>query len=277
MSTSVWPYQDPEKLLICTTGSRDNVYIDNIRYDGLLQPQAPVFLTFGDEDTTLWDSAIEPIMGTDAAIATSNELIHLSMEGHILGQITNSPESRAIDWLNPTTIVAGTAKNVVLWDTRAGGAAQRFAHPGTITGLQTVPGTSGTQILVSSNHKLSLYDMRMAKQHRDRSLLSFPILHETPQLPFSISSQHLVAAATKQGAKNIVQVFSLRTGREVCALKPPESLKDGSRIPSQLAWREDERGTTYLQACIGDRILKWCWEDYFGDVTTADEYLRNLK
>jgi hypothetical protein len=198
------------------------------------------------------------------------------MEGHMLGQITNSPESRAIDWLNPTTIVASTAKNVMLWDIRAGGAAQRFSHPGMVTALKTVPGTAGNQILVSSNHKLSLYDVRMPSKYPERSLLSFPILHESTQLPLAISEQHLVAAATKQGARNIVQLFSLRTGREVRTLEPPEPLKDGSRAPSQLAWHDDDRGMEYLQTCVGDRIVKWSWEDPYGDVTTAYEQTQNM-
>jgi hypothetical protein len=127
--------------------------------------------------------------------------------------------------------------------------------------VRSVPSSSGTQLLLSTNHGLSLHDTRMTPapfSKLSRPMLHFPIIHEEPQLVFDISARDLVAVSTKNGRRDEVRILSLRTGREVRTLQLPDGVR---KRPTQLAWREDERGVEFLQTCIGERIGKWCWMD----------------
>lgn len=256
MSTSVWPANDPQKILVCAGSGLQNAYISSLRHDDLV-PQPPVFLSLGTEETTLWDSAIAPT-GSTAAISASDAVRHISLSGDVLSTLKRSADSRSLSWLNTTTIAAGASKTVLLWDTRAQGSTPRFSSPHTITGVQTVPSSSGTQLLVSTNYGLSLHDTRSSTSKSSKPLLHFPLTHEGPQLVFDVSKRDLVAVSAKNGARDEIRVLSLRTGREVRTLPLP---KEVVKRPTQLAWREDERGVEFLQACIGERIGRWCWDD----------------
>ncbi|KAM0713512.1 hypothetical protein Q7P37_010474 [Cladosporium fusiforme] len=267
MSTSVWPAHDPHTLLACASGGSDNVYIGGLgnQDEGLHRPS--VFLSLGDNETTLWDSAISPT-GETAAIAASDRVRHISTDGRVLSNLRKSASSRAVSWLNPTTIAASSAKTVLLWDTRAKGSSPRFSSPHTITGLRTVPSSSGTQLLISTNHGLSLHDTRMPATSTARTansktntnpstpLLHFPLLHEGPQLTFTINARSLIAFSAQNGAKSEIRLASLRTGRVMRTLQAP---KDAAKRPTQLAWQEDERGVEFLQACMGERVGRWSW------------------
>lgn len=255
MSTSVWPAHDPHTLLACASGGTENVYIGGLgNQDEGLRPS--VFLSLGDDETTLWDSAISPT-GETAAIAASDRVRHISTDGRILSNLTRSSNSRAASWLNPTTIAASSAKTVLLWDTRAQGSSPRFNSPHTITGLLPIPSSNGTQILISTNHSLSLHDTRTSTSRASKPLLHFPLLHEGPQLIFDVNSRGLVAFSAQNGAKNEIRVASLRTGREVRTLRAPGEV---AKRPTQLAWCEDGRGVEFLQACMGERVGRWGWD-----------------
>jgi hypothetical protein len=261
MSTSVWPAHDPQKLLVCGSGAFENAIIASIGGpDRVTQPD--INLRIGDDETIFWDGAISSA-GDTAAIAGSDGVFHLSMDdGQILARLQGAASSRSLSWLNPTTIAAGSGKTALLWDTRTHGSSSRFDCKHTITGVRSVPSSSGTQLLLSTNFGLSLHDTRMSpapsSSQVSRSLLHFPIVHEEPQLVFDVSTRDLVALSRKNGKRDEVSVLSLRTGREVKTLQSPGGVR---KRPTQLAWREDERGVEFLQTCIGERIGKWCWKD----------------
>lgn len=260
-STSVWPANDPQKLFVCASaGGSQNVYIGSLSHEDRVS-YPPVFFNIGNEETTLWDSAISPT-GNTAALSASDNVHHFSMDGHLLNTLPKSTNSRSLSWLNPTTIAAGASKTVLFWDTRARGSTTRFSCPHTITGVQTVPSSSGTQLLLATNHGLSLHDTRMFTAKASKPLLHFSQLHEGPQLVFDVSQRDLVAVSAKNGAKDEVRVLSLRTGRPVRTLQTP---RDVVKRPTQLAWNEDERGVEFLQACIGERVGRWCWKDMEGE------------
>ncbi|KAM0690794.1 hypothetical protein Q7P36_009563 [Cladosporium allicinum] len=259
LSTSVWPAHEPQRLLACGSGSNSNLVISSVATPDSAPEPGYAFL-IGNDETTLWDSAISSA-GDTAAIAGSDRVIHLSMDGLILDTLPGVGNSRSLSWLTPTTVAASSGKTALLWDTRARGSSSRFSCQHTITGVRSVPSSSGTQLLLSTNFGLSLHDTRMQSapsSRHSKPLLHFPIVHEEPQLVFDVSARDLVAVSQKNGRRDEVRILSLRTGREVRTLQlPPEERKR----PTQLVWRQDERGVEFLQACIGERIGKWCWKD----------------
>lgn len=262
MPTSVWPAQDPQKLLACSSGGIENVYIGSILHSEHMS-HADVKISVGTEETTLWESAIAPT-GDTAAIAGSDCVVHLSMEGHELAEISGIANSRSLSWLNQTTIAASSGKTALLWDTRTYGSSSRFTSPHTITGVRTVPSSSGTQVLLSTNFGLALHDTRMlpaqnskSKPTTTRPLLNFNMSHEGPQLVFDINDRDLIALSQKNGMREDVRILSLRTGQEVRTLDMPKASR---KRPTQLVWREDERGVEFLQACIGERVGRWSWD-----------------
>jgi hypothetical protein len=259
MSTSVWPAHDPQKLLVCGTGSFENVFIASIP-DSDFVSQPDVNLRIGDDETIFWDGAFSST-GDTAAIAGSEGVFHLSNDGQILATLQGSANSRSLSWLNPTLIAAGSGKTALLWDTRTHGSSARFNCKHNITGVRSVPSSSGTQLLLSTNHGLSLHDTRMSpapSSKLSQPMLHFPLIHEEPRLVFDVSARGLVAVSQKNGWRDEVRILSLRTGREVKTLQPPSEQR---KRPTQLAWREDERGVEFLQTCLGERIGKWSWRD----------------
>lgn len=252
MSTSVWPAQDPQKLLACTSGGFENVFIGSLAHeDRVSSPE--IKLSIGNDETTLWDSAISST-GESAAIAGSDRIIHLSMEGRILARLPGAAYSRSVSWLNSGTIAASSGKELLLWDTRTRGSSRRFSCRSAITGVRTVPSSGGNQLLLSTNQNVSLQDTRML---RSKPVLEFGILHEGPQLIFDVNDRDLVALGHKEGRRDEVRILSLRTGQLLKTLEAPDAAK--KKRPTQLIWREDERGVEFLQACIGERIGRWCW------------------
>lgn len=252
MSTSVWPAHDPQKLLACTSGGFENVSIGSIAHeDRVTRPE--IKLSIGNDETTLWDSAISST-GETAAIGGSNRIIHIAMEGHIIARLRKATHSRAVSWLNTSTIAASSGKELLLWDTRTRGSSSRFTCQSVITGVRTVPSSNGNQLLLSTNQNISLQDTRML---RSKPVLNFGILHEGPQLIFDVNDRGLVAFGHKEGRRDEVRILSLRTGRLLKTLDAPETAQ--KKRPTQLKWREDDRGVEFLQACIGERIGRWCW------------------
>ena len=84
----------------------------------------------------------------------------LSAEGRLLHTYHAGRDVRAVDWLNPTTTVGGSARgDVFLWDTRTWGSSLRFRHPGPVTGIRNMG--NGSQILVSGMESMCIYDVRM--------------------------------------------------------------------------------------------------------------------
>ncbi|OQN99900.1 hypothetical protein B0A48_14105 [Cryoendolithus antarcticus] len=270
VSTSVWPAKDPEMMVLLTDHSRDNVYVEATQFH-----TAARISTINRDGDPLWQCVINPLNPVSMAIAATQGVTNLPCTEHDQGEsLSGLAETRSVDWLDASTIAAGTGKTVLLWDTRnSDNKRDRFNHGAQITALQTVPRSGSTQLLVASNRRLSLYDTRFRPNKPGNALLSFSLLHETTTLTMSISSRGLVAAATKIGADNKVQLFSLRAGRELTALDLP-----GRRAAhvTQLAWREDDVGAEYLQACVGNKLVKWGWEDPTEEVEGADEYIAEM-
>lgn len=252
MSTSVWPAHDPQKLLACTSGGFENVFIGSILHeDRMTRPE--IKLSIGNDETTLWDSAISPT-GETAAIGGSDRIIHVSMEGHIIARLQKAKHSRSVSWLNASTIAASSGEKLLLWDTRTRDSSARFSCKSAITGVRALPSSNGNQLLLSTNQNISLQDTRMLHSN---PVLDFGILHEGPQLIFDVNDRDLVAFGHKEGRRDEVRILSLRAGQLLKTLEAPEAAR--KKRPTQLVWREDERGVEFLQACIGERIGRWCW------------------
>lgn len=254
MSTSVWPARNPQKLLACTSGGVENVFIGSLAHEDRIS-RPDIKLSIGNDETTLWDSAISST-GETAAIAGSDRIIHLSMEGRILSRLPKAAHSRSVSWLNSSTIAASSSKELLLWDTRTRGSSSRFSCRSAITGVRTVPSSGGNQLLLSTNQNLALQDTRMLRPG-STPVLDFSILHEGPQLIFDVNDRDLVALSHKEGRKDEIRLLSLRTGRELRTLHVPGPVYQ--KRPTQLVWREDERGVEFLQACMGNIIGRWCW------------------
>jgi len=252
MSTSVWPARDPQKVLACTSGGVDNVFISSIATEDQASGAA-LKLSIGNDDTVLWDSAISS-MGETAALGGSDRVIHISMEGQILAQLPKAKLSRSVSWLNTSTIAASSGNKLLLWDTRTRDSSSRFSCQSAITGVRTVPSSNGNQLLLSTNQNISLQDTRMM---HSKPVLDFSILHEGTQLIFDVNDRDLVALGHKEGRRNEIRILSLRTGQLLKTLEAPEAAK--MKRPTQLVWREDDRGVEFLQACIGEKIGRWCW------------------
>jgi hypothetical protein len=254
MSTSVWPANDPQKLLACTSGGSENVFIGSLAHEDRVS-RPDIKLSIGNDETILWDSAISST-GDTAVISGSDRITHLSMEGRLLARLPGAAYSRSVSWLNASTIAASSGKELLLWDTRTRGSSSRFSCKSVVTGVLTVPSSSGNQLLLSTNQNLVLHDTRMLRA-RAKPVLDFEILHEGPQLVFDVNDRDLVALGHKEGMREEVRILSLRTGQLLRTLEIPEiALK---KRPTQLIWREDERGVEFLQACMGERVGRWCW------------------
>jgi len=252
MSTSIWPPHDPQKLLACTSGGFENVFISSIVHeDRMTRPE--IKLSIGNDETTLWDSAISST-GETAAIGGSDRIIHISMEGHIISRLRKATHSRSVSWLNASTIAASSGEKLLLWDTRTRDSSSRFSCKSAITGVRTVPSSNGNQLLLSTNQNISLQDTRML---HSKPVFDFGILHEGPQLVFDMNDRDLVAFSHKEGRRDEVRILSLRTAQLLKTLNAPEAAQQ--KRPTQLTWKEDDRGVEFLQACLGERIGRWCW------------------
>jgi hypothetical protein len=254
MSTSVWPARDPQKLLTCTSGGSENVYIGSLAHEDRIS-RPDIKLSIGNDETILWDSAISST-GDTVVISGSDRIIHLSMEGRLLARLPGAAYSRSVSWLNASTIAASSGKELLLWDIRTRGSSSRFSCKSIVTGVLTVPSSSGNQLLLSTNQTLALQDTRMLRA-RAKPVLDFEILHEGPQLVFDVNDRDLVALGHKEGMRDEVRILSLRTGQLLKTLEVPEVAR--KKRPTQLTWREDERGVEFLQACMGEKVGRWCW------------------
>jgi WD40 repeat protein len=156
--------------------------------------------------------------------------------------------------------------DIKLWDVRtAKGVVSRFKVPNRITGLlnpSNAPNTSkdGRQLLASTNYRINLYDTRMPHTiHKDDlPLLSFSHIHQGPELDFTTDGRNLIAAVDRD---NVVQVFSIRSGRRVDSLSAPrpKSCTPHHHMVKKLQWYDDPKVGSALQACVGNDVVRWSW------------------
>ena len=164
-------------------------------------------------------------------------------------------ESRDVAWLDNNVIAYGD-RAVMLWDTRSSGSATRFSRRATtpITGLLS-PNQEGLQLLVSDNRQIELRDTRMATKG---AVLTWSHTHQGPKLQAAVQEDLQCLAAVDISDK--VQMYSLRSGRSLGALKQAEVAKTDAGLHSGLRWHE-MNGDISLQACRGHSVLTWSWGD----------------
>lgn len=163
-------------------------------------------------------------------------------------------ETRAVDWLDPHTVAAGS-ETVYLWDQRSGGASQRFRCKGRVTGIcdperGSGGGGGGQTLLATTNHAIALFDVRYVS--KSRPLLSWRHQHEGPQISLTSDGRGLFAAVDRDGW---VHVYSMRTGGEVARLG-----RQGRGALGNLRWWEDGAGRVGLKGLMGGGgVVGWEW------------------
>ncbi|QIX01486.1 hypothetical protein AMS68_007003 [Peltaster fructicola] len=193
------------------------------------------------------------------AAACTNELLCVDIAG--AGSVKMLPveaEVTSVDWLTRDTMLAGQVKNVRLWDVRTKDSTSRIHHKKRVTGVQTIPGSDGTQILVSDNHGLKLYDLRMTSKHRDRYPLAFAGTHGGPHSKFDTNRQGLVVAYMDEQVK----VLSLKTGRQLRDLELPSTFSHSTSLVKsaavkQLSWEELSCSSPFIQICTPTELWRW--------------------
>lgn len=217
------------------------------------------------ESETMWDCRINYENGVIAAGGTFGAVISKVGRQHanIMARLTpqDSGTVFALDWLDQTTFALGlkplahqdSYHDVVLWDIRAQGLAQRIQRPNKILGLQVLDdfpeNRCAHNIVVASSHDINLYDLRNVS--KDRPVLSLEHKSGSPRVHMSVLDSNLLAASDWN---NKVQVYSLREGTHVRTLTPCRGRKG---LVSRPRWQLDHRGVPYLQSCVGNTIQRW--------------------
>lgn len=205
------------------------------------------------------------------AISTAKRIYimdeHATMSNSLHHQ--NEEYRVGIDWLDHNTVAYEAnspdsgSHYIQLWDVRtAKGVVSRFTVRKRITGLlnpsQAIP--NGHQLLASTNHRIYVYDTRTRHvlNKDDAPLLSFPHVHQGPELDFTTDGRNLMAAVDRD---NVVQVFSTQSGRKIDSLIAPP-LRSAPSMPQmikRLQWYDDHAVGSALQGCQGNNIVRWTW------------------
>lgn len=198
----------------------------------------------------------------------------------------DTKESFAATWLQPNVLAYGLdtevargppTHTVCLWDVRVGSSpshansSTRLKRYHRITGLQTPESTgqysiclfaslfsslaTDHQLLVTTNKDINLYDLRM-QCIAGPPLLSIPHTSVGLQLNFAVRGD-LIAAVD---ALFRVQVYSLRTSRQLKILQRDQSMTSRPSPLHSLRWQENSRGSPYLQACADSIVHRWGWQ-----------------
>lgn len=217
------------------------------------------------ESDTMWDCKFNLLDGVIAAGGTFGATISTwDLEGpRATAELTPEQSGTvfALDWLDGHTFALGlkpyllqdSYHDVVLWDIRAQGLAQRIQRRDKILGLQMLDDSMENRcqhnLIVASSHDISLYDLRNLS--KDRPVLSLEHKSGSPRVHTSTLDNNLLAATDWN---NKVQVYSLRTGTHLRTLTPYRGRKG---LISRPRWQEDYRGIPYLQACVGNTMQRW--------------------
>ena len=205
------------------------------------------------------------------AISAAKRIYIMNEDANMSHSLRHSNEEYrvGIDWLDHNTVAYeanapdSSDYTVQLWDIRtAKGVASRFRVCNRITGLlnPSQASANGHQLLASTNHHINLYDTRMPRPvHNENSpLLSFPHVHQGPELEFTTDARNLMAAVDRD---NVVQVFSIRSGRKIDSLVAPSSKTQQlqPRMVKKLQWYDDPAVGSALQAVNGNDVVRWTW------------------
>lgn len=214
------------------------------------------FQMLGNADTTLWCSAQSVAR---IAVGASNALFLRTHEGDY-ERTQPSEGTRNVAFLEYNVVAYSQygksckQRGLHLFDVRSQGSNLRFPVSSRLTSIQ-VPEEGGMQIVASNNDKIMLYDTRSGKL----PLLTIPHVHQGPKLQSTVFRKNLVAAVDRE---NVVQVYSLRTGRHIKALNrlPALAGTDDRALLTSLSYKEDdETGRETLQACQNGSMLHWTW------------------
>ncbi|KAF2771620.1 hypothetical protein EJ03DRAFT_325268 [Teratosphaeria nubilosa] len=225
------------------------------------------YLKLGLRDSSIWASAAN---GSRVAISGTDCIWGLQISsgsGKYEGKLDIPGQSRALDWVSHNTVAFGVGSNdevdkvhrkqqvpshgVQLWDLRSSGTALRLKRMKPVTGIKA---RETSQLLVSDNHRISLFDLRYEKD----PVLFWNHRHQGPQLQFDTMVNGSIMAALD--ADNNVQTYSLQSGKAIAALqRPPISTRneDSHRrevLIGKVRWTADD---TTLQACQGDSLIVW--------------------
>ena len=251
------------------------------RYAGVFSPRlgfseqvdpSGILFTVGRKGSELLASSIHQTTGI-AAIVGTDEVFVLDFNAQTANSLPSADDDEYgpnIDWSSSNTVAyySNTSRygkrHVMLWDIRTrDGTSARFNLRRRITGvLNPSDANSGGshQLLVSTNHRINLFDTRMAHSDvkNDMPVLSFPHVHQGQKLEFMTNKRGLIAAVDRD---NVVQVYSTRSGHRMGPLTTPDwKLEQSeSRMVRQLQWYEDARDGSTLQACFGNGIVRWIW------------------
>lgn len=263
----------PMVVFISTRNNVSELFMCSVPTTGSIS--SPVFFR---SSVGLLASSINHTTHTTAVLSASTVFV-VDTGASIVNRLPPADEKEygpSIDWLSPSTVAyccnsTNTDGNrVMLWDTRTkNGTSARFSVRSKITGVfnpSPANCNSAGQLLVSSNHRINLFDTRMPHSvtKRDNPLLSFPHVHQGPQLDFTTNERGLIAAVDRD---NVVQIYSTRSGRCMGSLAASDlgMRRSESRMMKQLQWYEDERAGSALQACLGSGIIRWTWSGGMGD------------
>jgi hypothetical protein len=247
-------------------------------------------LTLHLHNQYVWASAAHK---TTLAVSGSNEIFVHDMQDDHAFNVRRLPdldsECRALDWLDDHTIAFeqrvarekrtqhGICKTSLpskeatrdkltfavagLWDIRSGGRTWRISCSKPVTGIRNPDSAAGgnTRLLVADNTRITLYDMR----NNSRPVFSLAHRHQGPQIQWDVASDIIAAL----DADNVIQMYSLRTGKPIQALPappppPPSILKadrDAGRsgvLMTKVRWLMDG-ASPVIQACQNYTIIRW--------------------
>jgi len=205
------------------------------------------------------------VINTDYNVSNRLKIDTAAWAGPPRDQMIDHEFGPCIDWLDPHTVAFNingeSYYKTTLWDTRtAKGVSVRFNLRSRTTGLlipeNTTP-TGGHQLVVSTNHNINVYDTRMSHSASkpDQALLSIPHVHQGHMQQHATNGS-LVAAVDRN---NLVQIYSLKTGRSLRALEVPYKVMGARSSIGDLMWYDDEKHGWCLQACGQAGIVRWVW------------------
>ncbi|KJY01446.1 hypothetical protein TI39_contig290g00021 [Zymoseptoria brevis] len=238
-----------------------------VRFCDVATPIAPIRPTLWILAYGLYSCTINQTTN-DVAFAGSRILTVRNMLDHGNPSYIALPEyveSSAVEWVDANTVAFGSSKNtysrmrkvfrehaVMLWDIRvnsqscADATALRLTSRQRVTGIER-PDESGNNLVVTTNHSITLHDLRNLR--KDRPVLSFDHQSEGMTAHTSIYHGDLLAAIDEQQR---IQIYSLRLGKRL------KTFANKSSDPVRnVRWFEDGQSSPSLQACCGHTVRTW--------------------
>lgn len=162
-------------------------------------------------------------------------------------------EATVCDWMDNNILATSQDRSLMLSDVRTNDpndSAVRFRSERFITGVKAVSNGTASQLLVSNDKRLMLYDTRMSRMEQDKYVLSFASPHVGPRARFDVNQHGEVIAY----ANSRISIASLSTGTIVRRL----DVNIGhSVVPAQIEWQEDMDGAPVIQLTNEWSLDRW--------------------